>query len=153
MITRRSATEFTVLGLLIGLLAFANFIFFMEREGIMLTVDDTNMLSYFQITALAYATIVFCQYVNILQWRQEYRSLFNRRFFSNKILHASIAVSIGLVLLAIYAPGLSDFLSFDGLAVLDWAFVGIAALIYLAAFEVLKMLRRWQDKKTTERSE
>jgi len=150
MITRRSAAEFTVLGLLIGLLAFANFLLFMEREGITLTVDDTNILPYFQVTALAYATIVFCQYVNILQWRQEHRSLFNRRFFSNKILHASIAVSIGLVLTAIYAPGLSDFLSFGGLALIDWMYVGLAALLYLAAFEVLKLLRRWQQKKTPE---
>jgi Ca2+-transporting ATPase len=145
MITRRSATEFTVLGLLIGLLAFANFLLFMEHEGITLAVDDTNILPYFQVTALAYATIVFCQYVNILEWRQEHRSLFNRRLFTNKILHASIAISIGLVLLAIYAPGLSDFLRFTGLAVADWALVGMAALVYLAAFEMLKVLRRRLD--------
>lgn len=146
MITPRSATEFTVLGILIGVLAFANFLLFMQREGIVLTVADTDIMPYFQVTALAYATIVVCQYVNILQWRHEQLTLFNRSFFSNKILHASIAASIGLVLLAMYAPGLSDFLSFRGLAALDWAFVGIAALVYLAAFEVLKTLRRWRDR-------
>ena len=142
IVNRRSATEFIFLGILIGGLAFLNFLFFMQREGITLNVDDTNILPYLQVTALAYATIVFCQYINILEWRYDYTTIFNRNIFTNKILLGSIVVSIGLVLMAIYAPFISDFLVFSGLKISDWAFVGLATLIFLIVFEILKVLRK-----------
>jgi Ca2+-transporting ATPase len=114
----------------------------MQREGITLNVNDTNILPYFQVTALAYATIVFCQYINILEWRYDFTTIFNRNIFTNKILLGSIVVSIGLVLMAIYAPFISDFLVFDGLKITDWAFVGLTCLIFLIVFEILKIIRR-----------
>ncbi|EMR74506.1 P-type ATPase, translocating [Thermoplasmatales archaeon SCGC AB-540-F20] len=142
MVNRSSATEFIFLGIMIGGLAFSNFFFFMQREGITLTVNDTNILPYFQVTALAYATIVFCQYINILEWRYDYTSIFNRNLFTNKILLGSIVVSIGLVLMAIYAPFISDFLVFSDLRISDWGLVGLATLIFLFVFEFLKVLRK-----------
>jgi len=142
LVNRRSATEFIFLGILIGGLAFSNFFFFMQREGITLSVNDTNILPYFQVTALAYATIVFCQYFNILQWRYDHISIFNRNIFTNKILLGSIVVSIGLVLIAIYAPFISDFLVFRGLNISDWGLVCLATLIFLFVFEALKVLRK-----------
>lgn len=142
IVNRRSATEFIFLGIVIGGLAFSNFLFFMQREGITLTVNDTNILPYFQVTALAYATIVFCQYINILQWRYDYTSIFNRNLFTNKILLGSIVISIGLVLMAIYAPFISDFLVFSDLRISDWGLVGLATLIFLFVFEFLKVLRK-----------
>ncbi len=142
IVNRRSATEFIFLGIMIGGLAFSNFLFFMQREGITLTVNDTNILPYFQVTALAYATIVFCQYINILQWRYDYTSIFNRNLFTNKILLGSIVISIGLVLMAIYAPFISDFLVFSDLRISDWGLVGLATLIFLFVFEFLKVLRK-----------
>jgi Ca2+-transporting ATPase len=142
IVNRRSATEFIFLGILIGSLAFSNFLIFMQREGITLGVDQTNILPYFQVTALAYATIVFCQYINILEWRYEHTTLFNRNIFTNKILLISIMFSIGLVLMAIYAPFISDFLVFSGIKISDWALVGLATLIFLFIFEILKVLRK-----------
>lgn len=142
MVNRRSATEFIFLGIMIGGLAFSNFLFFMQREGITLTVNDTSILPYFQVTALAYATIVFCQYINILQWRYDYTSIFNRNLFTNKILLGSIVISIGLVFMAIYAPFISDFLVFSDLRISDWGLVGLATLIFLFVFEFLKVLRK-----------
>jgi len=142
IVNRRSASEFLFLGILIGGLAFLNFLFFMQREGITLSVNDTNILPYFQVTALAYVTIVFCQYINILEWRYDYTSIFNRNLFTNKILLSSIVISIGLVLIAIYAPFISDFLVFSGLKISDWGFAGLTTLIFLIVFEVLKVLRK-----------
>jgi Ca2+-transporting ATPase len=147
LVNRRSATEFILLGILIGGLAFMNFQLFMQREGITLTVNDTNILPYFQVTALAYATIVFCQYINILQWRYDHTSIFNRNLFTNKILLASIAISIGLVIMAIYAPFISDFLVFSSLSFTDWGFVGLASIIFLFVFEILKISRKKKSAK------
>jgi Ca2+-transporting ATPase len=127
-------------------LAFLNFTLFMSREGVTLTVEDVNTVYYFKATALSYATIVFCQFFNILQRRSERISLFNRNFLTNRILLASVVVSIGLVLLAIYGPYISDFLSFGPIAVADWLFILVAAVLYLAVFEVLKFFKRIPER-------
>ncbi len=137
-----SGMEITLLGTLIGGLAFLNFFLFMNREGITLTVDSVATINYFKATALSYSTIVFCQFFNILQRRSEHISLFNRNFFTNKILLFSIVISIGLVALAIYAPYISDFLSFGPITLTDWLFVLGAAAVFLGAFEVLKFFKR-----------
>jgi len=147
IVNKRSSIEFILLGILIGGLAFVNFILYMQREGITLNVDDTNILPYFQLTALAYATIVFCQYINILEWRYDHTTIFNPNIFSNKILLGSIVISTGLVLLAIYAPYISDFLVFSDLKISDWMFVGFACLIFLIVFEFLKIMRKRKSVK------
>jgi Ca2+-transporting ATPase len=152
IVNRRSAIEFILLGILIGGLAFSNFLVFMQREGVTLTANVTENLqnlplAYLQVAALAYATIVFCQYINILQWRYDFTSIFNRNLFTNKILLASIVISIGLVLMAIYVPFISDFLVFSDLKISDWGLVGLASLIYLFVFEILKVLRKKKPVK------
>jgi Ca2+-transporting ATPase len=147
IVNRRSSTEFILLGILIGGLAFSNFLIFMQREGITLNVGDTNILPYFQVTALAYATIVFCQYINILEWRYDHITIFNRNIFTNKILLISIVFSIALVIFAIYGPIISDFLVFNDLKFSDWGLVGLAALIYLIVFEILKVFRKKKSNR------
>jgi Ca2+-transporting ATPase len=114
----------------------------MDREGLTLTVDSVTTIDYFKATALSYLTIVFCQFFNILQRRYEHVSLFNRNFFTNKILLISIVFSIGLVLLIIYGPYISDFLSFGPVGFADWLFVLGAAAVFLGIFEVLKFFKR-----------
>ena len=114
----------------------------MRREGINLTVDSTNTMEYFKAAALSYATIVFCQFMNILQRRSERTSLFNRNFFDNRILLMSIVISIGLVCLAIYGPGIGVFLAFGPIGVTDWIYILGAAGVYLAVFEILKLSKR-----------
>jgi len=137
-----SGVEITLLGILIGGLAFFNFFLYMQRAGITLTIDSVHSLDYFKATTLSYTTIVFCQFFNILQRRSERSSMFSRNFFTNKILLYSILVSTGLVFLAIYGPYLSDFLSFGVIQVTDWLYVMAAAGFYLLVFEALKFFKR-----------
>jgi Ca2+-transporting ATPase len=145
-----SGSEITLLGILIGGLAFINFFLFMRREGITLTVDSLDDINYFKATALSYATIVFCQYFNILERRYETASLFNRNFFTNKILLIATVISIGLVSLAIYGPYISDFLAFGPVSLTDWLYVLGAAGIYLVIFEALKFFKRIRRKEGSE---
>ncbi|MBU1451358.1 MAG: HAD-IC family P-type ATPase [Proteobacteria bacterium] len=142
MLNLWGAVEISFLGILIGGLAFLNFFLFMQREGITLTMDSVNSMIYFKATTLSYATIVFCQFFNILQRRSERGSLFSRNFFTNKILLYSILVSIGLVSLAVYGPYLSDFLSFGPIQFVDWMYVMGAAVFYLLVYEALKLFKR-----------
>lgn len=142
MLTWVSTSEITFMGIVIGALAFLNFYLFMVRNGISLTINDVNTMAYFKATALSYCTIIFCQYVNILQRREERVSLFHRNFFSNKILLISILMTIGLVAIIIYAPYISHFMAFGPLALIDWLFVLGAAFVYLFIFEALKFFKR-----------
>jgi Ca2+-transporting ATPase len=141
-LTLISASEITSVGIVIGGLAFLNFLLFMRRGSISLTVDDINTVHYFKATALSYSTIVFCQFINILERRDERTSLFNKNFFSNKILLISIAISVGLVALVIYGPYISHFLAFAPITPTDWLFILGAAAIYLVIFEGLKLYKR-----------
>jgi Ca2+-transporting ATPase len=142
MLNLFSASEVTFMGIIIGGLAFLNFFLFLYRGGITLCVDDVNTLPYFKATALSYSTIVFCQFINILQRREERVSLFSRFFLSNRILLVSIVVSIGLVMLVIYGPYIRDFLSFAPIGITDWLFVLGSAAVYLVIFETLKFIKR-----------
>lgn len=137
-----SASEVTFMGIIIGCLAFLNFFLFLSRGNISLAIDDVNTVAYFQATTLSYATIVFCQYVNILERRDEYLSLFNKNFWSNKILLGSIVISMGLVMLIIYGPYISTFLAFSPIGIIDWIYIAGSTIVYLVIFEGLKFYKR-----------
>jgi len=142
IMNKYASVEIAFLGTLIGALAFANFALYTFREGITLTVGTENTLNYARATTVTYLTIAYCQFANILSRRYEYFSIFNRNFWTNKILLSSIVVSIGLVFLGVYGPYISDFLSFAGLKMSDWLYVLGGAAIYLSIFELLKFFKR-----------
>lgn len=149
IINKYTGAEVIFFGFLIGLLAFTNFGLFMERAGVQLTVENIvnpgNAIFYAQATTLTYLTIAYCQYINIMSRRHDRKSIFSRNFFSNKILLSSIIASIGLVFLGVYGPVISDFLSFGSIGFVDWLYVLLLAGIFLAAFEILKLFKRWRS--------
>jgi len=112
---------------------------FMGRTGAELTM--THDL-YSRATTLSYATIVFCQFANILSRRYNYDSFFNRNFWSNKKLLWSIVISIGFTLTVIYTPFINRFLGFAPLTLSDWVSVLAAAAIFLLAHEIIKAFKR-----------
>lgn len=142
MLTLWGGVEISFFGLLIGCLAFLNFFLYMQRQGVTLTLESIDSLHYFKATTMSYATIAFCQFINILQRRSDRGSLFQPEFFGNKILLYSILGSIGLIAFAIYGPYLSDFMSFGALGVVDWMYILGSTLIFTFVFESLKMFKR-----------
>lgn len=137
-----SSSEVAFLGVLIGVLAFANFVFFMFREGVTLTVGMTESIHYLRATTLTYMTIAFCQFANVISRRYDYVTAFNMNFFGNRTLLWSILASIGLIMLAVYVPFVSGFLYFTGLHPVDWLCVLGAAGIFLGVFELIKLWKR-----------
>lgn len=141
----RTSPEVLLLGSLIGILAFVNFSLGMFRHmGSAITTDMVPPYStaYMKATTLAYLTIAFCQFVNIMSRRFSLSSIFNRNFFSNRVILWSIAASIAMILTAVYVPFIGRFVYFSGPRPLDWLFVIGAALIYLAVFELMKFVKR-----------
>ena len=142
ILNRITSVEVIFFGLLIGTLAFANYVLFMLRQGTIFTLQAADPLLYARATTITYLTIAFCQFVNILSHRFERTSLFNRNFFSNKILLGSIAGSIGLILVVVYVPLVGKFLRFAPVEPVDWLYVLCAAAVYLLAFEMMKFFRK-----------
>ena len=139
ILNRYTMFEILFLGFLMGALGFVNFVVFMGRTGAELTM--THVL-YSRATTLSYATIVFCQFINILSRRYNYDSFFNRNFWSNKTLLWSIVISIGFTLTAIYTPFINRFLRFAPLTLSDWVSVLAAAALFLLAHEIIKAFKR-----------
>ncbi len=149
IMNRQSSMEVLFLGVLIGGLAFGNYALSMFRTG---EVFPSHMAvfpaEYLRATTIAYLTIAFCQFVNVFSRRYNLTSVFNRNFFNNRILLWSIVGSIGLILMAVYVPLISEFLYFSGPGIIDWLFVLGAALIFLCVFEMMKLRRRIRYEKT-----
>ncbi|MFC1865021.1 cation-translocating P-type ATPase, partial [Chloroflexota bacterium] len=139
ILNRYTMSEILFLGFLMGALGFANFMVFMGRTGAELTI--THDL-YSRATTLSYATIVFCQFANILSRRYTYDSLFNSNFWSNKKLLWSIIISIGFTMTVIYIPFINRFLGFAPLTISDWASILVAAGLFLLAHEIIKVFKR-----------
>lgn len=149
IMNRQSSIEVVLLGVLIGVLAFGNYALSMFRTGDVFPSDMSVFpAEYLRATTLAYLTIAFCQFVNVLSRRYTLTSIFNRNFFSNKTLLWSIMGSIGLVLTAVYVPFVSRFLYFNGPGIIDWLLVLGAALIFLGVFELTKLRKRLRFEKS-----
>ena len=148
ILNRITSMEVIAFGLLIGGLAFANYALFMARQGVVFTLGHADPLLYARATTVTYLTIAFCQFTNILSHRFEHESIFNRNFFSNRVLLGSIAGSIGLIMVVVYTPGLRDFLRFAPVSWTDWLYVLGSAAVYLLAFETLKCFKRIRGKQT-----
>ncbi len=142
ILNKRTAAEVIFLGVLIGGLAFANYAMFMFREGIRITVENTDPILHARATTITYLTIAYCQFANILSRRYEDTSVFNKNFWTNRILLLSILGSAVLILIGIYGPYISDFLRFARLSMVDWAHVLSAAGVYLGVFEIMKIFKR-----------
>ncbi|NOQ21809.1 MAG: HAD-IC family P-type ATPase [Candidatus Aegiribacteria sp.] len=149
IMNRQTSLEVVFLGALIGILAFGNYALSMFRTGEIFPSDMVIFpAAYLRATTLAYLTIAFCQFANVLSQRYRLTSIFNRNFFSNRTLLWSILGSIGLVLTAVYVPFVSGFLYFSGPEVLDWLYILGAALIFLGVFELMKFRRRFMYEKS-----
>lgn len=142
----RSA-EVIFFALLIGLLAAGNFWYFFAKQGVSLSnITDQPALMYAKATTISYLTIAYCQFANIMSRRYEYDSLFSKNIISNRIIVYSIIASIGLVFLGVYGPYISDFLEFASIGWKGWAQVLAGMGIFIAAFEVLKLIKRMRRK-------
>lgn len=136
ILTASSVTDLLWCGILIGGLAFTNFIFFFWRNGI--PAAEANITSpslYMKATSLTYLTIVLCQLFNILQ-RRSRNGLFTRYQFHNRALLVAVTFSMVCVLNIIYNPYLNIYFGSSPLQLADWVFALGAAAIFILVREV-----------------
>ncbi|MFN2364393.1 MAG: cation-translocating P-type ATPase, partial [Halarsenatibacteraceae bacterium] len=140
IVNKKSFSEILFLALLMGGLAFTNFYLFINGQA-ETVVEGTGL--YQRATTISYLTIVFSQWVNIMSRRYEFKSIFNKNFFSNRKMLYSILLSIAMVMLVIYSP-VNSFLGFAGPTLADWSRVVLAGGIFLLGHEAIKFLKRQQ---------
>jgi P-type Ca2+ transporter type 2C len=123
-------------GVLIGGLAFTNFMLFFTRHGVSgINADTLTPSLYAKATTLTYLTIVLCQLLNILQ-RRSRNGLFTRYQFHNRALAVALTFSLFCVLNIIYNPLLNVYFGAGPLSGADWIFALAAAGIFILIREV-----------------
>ncbi len=128
-------------GLIIGSLAFANYILYIFRHGVDPRALDANSLFHMQATSLTYLTIVLCQFTNILQ-RRSVKGFFTRYQFHNKQLWIAFGASMMCVINIIYNPMIAPYFRSGPLSAVDWLFALAAAGIFLTIREVQRHTKK-----------
>lgn len=128
IIDRARLIELACLGVLMGLGGY--FAFFMVLH----TGGTTAMAQ-----AAAFLGIVLIQYMNILS-RRSVGTIFGRHLFANVPLMASLLLSFLVVALITSVPAIGGWFGFEALRPQDWVWPLVAALAFLACFELLKRL-------------
>jgi Ca2+-transporting ATPase len=134
ILNRYSIVDLLFCGLLIGSLAFANYAWFFERNGLEITNFPSGAEPHLQAMALTYLTIVLCQLCNILQ-RRSRSGLFTRYQFHNKSLWLAMAFSLFCVVNIIYNPWIAPYFGAGPLSVVDWLCAAGAAALFIAVRE------------------
>lgn len=136
ILTPASILDLLWCGILIGGLAFTNFILFFSRHSLAAAgADKIHPSLYAKATALTYLTIVLCQLLNILQ-RRSRKGLFTRYQLQNRALAVAMTFSIFCVFNIIYNPLLNVYFGAGPLSITDWAFALGAAALFIAIREV-----------------
>ncbi len=135
ILNKSSIIDILFRGLIIGGLAYLNFVWFFYRSGN--TPSDVLGGSTLHAGAMTitYVTIVMCQWVNILQSRTA-KGIFTRYQFHNKRLWVAFAFSLICVLNIIYNPLITPYFGTASLTVADWAYTLGAAGLFLLIREV-----------------
>ena len=133
ILNKRSIVELVWIGLLIGTLAFGNYLFYFWRRGLSAEHVDTGTLLHMGATTLTYLTIVLIQLTNILQRRSQH-GLFTRYQFHNRSLWGAMLLSLTCVLLIIYSP-INKYFHAAPLGFTDWLFALLAVAIFVAIRE------------------
>lgn len=140
ILNRSTILDLLWCGLLIGGLAFANYLFYYWRRGIGASHINPDSLLHFQATALTYLTIVLCQLANILQRRSE-RGLFTRYQLHNRMLWVAVAFSLLCVVMVIYSP-INTYFASGPIGFIDWLYAIAAMAVFITIREVQLRTRR-----------
>ena len=121
--------------------------------SIMAVITVAVFIYYWQANSSAYARTIAFNVLVVMQWanafnaRSEWRSVFSRQLFSNKIFYLAMLLSIGIQLAALFSP-LQNILHLSRVATHDLIItsaIGVALII--AVSEIHKLIgRRWQGK-------
>jgi Ca2+-transporting ATPase len=139
ILNRRSMLDILFAGTLMGALAIANYLFFYSRNGINPFASQVPADMLLRAMSMTYVTVMVCQLVSIIQ-RRSVHGFFTRYQFTNRTFWVAIGVALAIMLAILYVPFISVFFGTGPLALIDWAWVGLAAAIFLAVRETARVV-------------
>lgn len=131
-------------GLIIGSLAFANYLLFFHRAQLDPHHFSNSSIVYFKATTLTYVTIVCCQLLNIMQ-RRSVKGFFSRYQLRNWHFWIAISFSLFCVINIVYNPLINTYFKSGPLNMVDWLYALGAGVIFLTIRELQRIFGR---KKT-----
>jgi Ca2+-transporting ATPase len=140
ILNRQSILDLLWCGVIIGGLAFMNFLLFYWRRDLSPAHVDQHSLINAQATSLTSLTIALAQLANILQRRSEH-GLFTRYQLHNRTLWGAMAFSMFCVAMIIYSP-LNVYFHSGPLSLTDWLFALLAAGIFITIREFERHTRK-----------
>ena len=145
IVNGRSIRDLMYAGSIMGVLAIGNYLLFYERAGSSPFAGPVDPASVAPATTMTYVTILVCQLVNITQRRSE-RGLFTRYILSNPTYWLACAAGVAIMLAIVYVPWLQVAFKTGPLGLVDWAYVLLAAVIFLTFRELGRLLRKGRPK-------
>lgn len=134
-------------GVIIGGLAFVNYVWFFGRHGVDMHNITSGSLIHMKATTITYLTIVLCQLGNIIQRRSQ-QGIFSRYQLHNKFLWGAVGLSLFCVFNIIYNPLIAPYFSSASLSFSDWGFALGSAVIFVGIRE-LERIHRQRINATT----
>jgi len=141
IINGRSIRDLMYAGSIMGVLAIGNYLLFYDRAGSSPFAGPVDPASVASATTMTYVTVLVCQLFNITQRRSE-RGLFARYIFSNPTYWLACAAGVAIMLAIVYVPWVQVAFKTGPLGLVDWAFVLLSAVIFVAFREVGRLVRK-----------
>lgn len=148
ILNKNSITDLLMCGIIIGGLAFMNYLWFFGRHGVDVSTVQSGSPIHMQATALTYLTIVLCQLGNIIQRRSRY-GIFTKYQLHNKQFWLAISISLFCVINIIYNPWVSPYFGAGKLSITDWGFAIGSLIIFLGIRELERIHALRQTKIST----
>ena len=145
----RSMIDLAWSGLLIGVLAFSNYLLFFSRAHISPHTVTPWSPIHMEATSITYLTIVLCQLGNIMQRRSRY-GIFTLYQFKNNKLWLALALSMFCVANIIYNPWIAPYFRAGPLAFIDWIYAVAAMIIFVFIRELYRVSRKPKAALNTE---
>lgn len=139
ILNRNSILDLALTGVVMGGLAYLNYLFFFVRHDVSPKGLLETSVMYAQATVLTYVTIVLCQFANILSRRTKH-TVFSSFAFSNRRLLIAFGVSLICVLNIVYNPVVNKYLGTAPLDAGDWFWALLAAFVFLMFRESTKWI-------------
>jgi Ca2+-transporting ATPase len=145
ILNARSILDVMWCGLLIGGLAFLNYMWFFKRNGIDPQYLTANTPIHFQATALTYLTLILCLVINVLQRRSK-DGLFTKYQLHNKSMWFAVSLSLFSIVNIIYNPWIAPYFHSGPLTFIDWLTALGAATIFVLVREFQRYNRKHHRK-------
>ena len=136
---KSAITDLIYTGLIMGGLAYTNYLLFASRHDTSPAQLSHNPKIYASAITLTYITIVICQLINILIRRSK-KFTISRYMFTNVHLWLAISLSVFCVLNIVYNPWVQNIFNSGGLGYIDWLHAFGAGAIFFVFRETYKFV-------------